>query len=96
MAHGWCRAFHVHDHIVQLSGSTLQGDCRVFTYRFDPSEPFYLRRVSVACSVTGVGEHIMRAGLARDAARRIIPGDVNSDDACAAALQDGILEVRCC
>ena len=54
----------------------------------------HLRSVSVACSVTGVGEHIMRAGLAQDAARRIIPGDANSDDACAATLQGGILEVR--
>lgn len=50
-------------------------------------------RASVACSVTGVGELVMRAGLAREAARRAASGDADLDAACAAALEAGILQV---
>lgn len=50
--------------------------------------------VSVATSVTGVGELIMRAALAREAARGIAAGDADVDAACSAVIEDTILQVR--
>lgn len=48
----------------------------------------------MATSVTGVGELIMRAALAREAARGIAAGDADVDAACSAVIEDTILQVR--
>ena len=48
----------------------------------------------MACSVTGVGEHVMRALLARDCADRMADRDVSVADACSRAIEDGILRAR--
>ena len=51
-------------------------------------------RPAVACSVTGVGEHVMRALLARDCAQRMLDRDVSVADACSRAIEEGILKAR--
>jgi len=48
----------------------------------------------VACSVTGVGEHVMRALLARACADRMLDREVSVADACSRAIEEGILKVR--
>lgn len=48
----------------------------------------------MACSVTGVGEHITRALLARACAERMLDTGVSVQEALTAALLDGILGVR--
>ena len=47
----------------------------------------------MACSVTGVGEHIMRALLAKACAARMLDTEVSVQEACTAALLEGILRV---
>lgn len=51
-------------------------------------------RPGVACSVTGVGEHITRALLARACAERMLDTQVSVQEALSAALHQGILGVR--
>ena len=48
----------------------------------------------MACSVTGVGEHVMRALLAQQCAERMLDRDVSVADACSRAIGEGILQVR--
>ncbi len=48
----------------------------------------------MACSVTGVGEHVMRALLARACADRMLDRDMSVADACSRAIEEGILQVR--
>lgn len=52
------------------------------------------RRPAVACSVTGVGESIIRAGLAREVAQAAADGAVDLDAACSAAMEQGMLQAR--
>lgn len=48
----------------------------------------------MASSVTGVGELIMRAGLARAAAEAAADRALDLDSACAAAMARGILQAK--
>ena len=52
-----------------------------------------MRRPGVACSVTGVGEHIARALLARACAEGMLDMGLPVREACATALLQGILQV---
>ena len=50
-------------------------------------------RLGGACSVTGVGEAIMRAGLARAVAAQLsCSSDLAVDSLCEAAIRDSILD----
>ena len=53
-----------------------------------------LSRPAVACSITGVGEHVMRALLARDCADRLVDREVSVADACSRAIEESILQAR--
>ena len=48
----------------------------------------------MGCSVSGVGEAIIRAGLARAAAAEAADVGTDLDAACSAALEEGILQVN--
>jgi isoaspartyl peptidase/L-asparaginase-like protein (Ntn-hydrolase superfamily) len=55
-------------------------------------------RAAVGCSVSGVGEAIIRAGLAKGAATAAANTGTDLDTACSAAIGEGILQARvgCC
>ena len=46
----------------------------------------------MACSITGVGENIMRAALARSVSDRILDAAGLPDEACSAAIRELILD----
>lgn len=67
-------------HLVKQCGYTIDPT-------FDPCRP------GVACSVTGVGESIMRAGLARAVSAALRSDrDAIVDSVCEAAIRENILE----
>ena len=57
---------------------------------------FCLGRAAVGCSVSGVGEAIIRAALAREVAAAAADAATDLDAACSAALEEGILQARLC
>jgi hypothetical protein len=54
--------------------------------------PFSSGRAAVGCSVSGVGEAIIRAGLARKVTAAAADTATDLDAACSAALEHGILQ----
>ncbi len=53
----------------------------------------YVCRPGVACSVSGVGEVIIRACLAKECCHRMVNLDLPVDEACSQVMQESTIQV---